>query len=206
MMALLYDGGTSTSVSTYDKVYIYSTTSGTSSTSVISTACPTGTGFHLVPVDRYQAPPLQKELQKGQTVKLPDGSTLAIDFNGNYKIADDEAQVIYKACRIREFNRFVNASDLLENFIRDLGRAGLKQGEVLGVPVEMFINWLVYKAAEADGDPIPEGVPRLEDQRRSRQHPRCRQCGRYIKKKLVEAGVVFCSGAHLDRYRLRFDG
>jgi hypothetical protein len=195
-----YDGGTSTSVSTYDKVYIYTTTSGTASTSVVSTAtAPVGTGFQIVPVDRYQSPPLQRELQKGQTVRLPDGSVLEIDYDGNYKITDDNVQVVYKACRIREFNRFINASDLLEDFIRDLGKAGLRQGEVLEVPVEMFINWLVHKAAEKDGDPVPDSVPRLEDMRV--KQPRCRWCGRFVKKRLVEIGVSFCSGDHVDRYR-----
>ena len=73
---------------------------------------------------------------------------------GNYSIEDDHARVVYKANRIREFNPYVSASDLLEEFIKFLGVAGVLQREVLNMPINVFIHWLIYKAAERDGDEV----------------------------------------------------
>jgi hypothetical protein len=58
----------------------------------------------------------------------------------------------------RHFNRFLNASDLMEEFVREMGELGVKQGEFMKLPTDLFINWLVIKAAEADGEGPPEGV------------------------------------------------
>ena len=85
---------------------------------------------------------------------LPDGSILTVDPNGNYRIVDEHAKVIYKANRLREFNPYINASDLLEDFIKFVGQLGVKQSEVLNVPINAFIHWLVFKAAERDGDGV----------------------------------------------------
>ena len=79
----------------------------------------------------------------------------------------------------REFNKYVNASDLLETFIQDMGALGLSQKEFLDLPVNAFITWLVLKAAVADGeDPLW----------------RCGSCGRFTKD-----GLVACGPTHARR-------
>lgn len=190
-----------TGTGNYSKIYIYDIGSSTTATTSVTTL-PVGTSITQWSSDAGNEPPRawQTKLYAGQTVELPDGSRLEIDGSGNYRILDDDAQVTYKANWNREFNRFINASDLLEDFIRDLGVAGIRQGEVLGVPIEVFINWLIHRAAEADGDPVPVGVPRLEDRSQSYKHPRCRRCGRFIKAALASDKLQFCSGDHYQQY------
>lgn len=98
----------------------------------------------------------------------------------------------------RILNRYLNASDLCEEFIRDLGDLGVKQGEILAVPMELFFNWLVVKAAEEDGyavDDIPKLPERLETYRRDR----CRACGRFLPTWKREQGMLYCNGDHFDR-------
>jgi hypothetical protein len=95
-------------------------------------------------------------LASGTTYVFPDGALLALDRNGNAYIEDSDAKVIYKANRIREFNPYMNASDLLETFIRDLGKLGVTQSGMLEVPVMAFIHWLAIEAAKKDGDPIDD--------------------------------------------------
>jgi hypothetical protein len=102
---------------------------------------------------------------KGEDLLLPDGTVIKVDDLGNYKIEDKEAKVVYEAARMREFNPFVNASDLLASFIRDVGALGITKEELGKLPIPLLINWLVVKAAEQDNDPIPEGVTPIE------QHP-----------------------------------
>jgi len=149
-MTMAWYNPTSTSASSYSTIYIHSSTSSTTST----VWSDTGTSLSIAD----SRPPLQTHLLKGQRVHLPDGSELLIDHQGNFKILDDDAKITYLGNRIREFNKYINASDLLEEFIRDLGSFGVRQGDVLGVPVEFFINWLIHKAAQQDGDPPPEDL------------------------------------------------
>lgn len=102
----------------------------------------------------------------------------------------------------RVLNRYLNASDLCEEFIRDLGDLGVKQGEILAVPMELFFNWLVVKAAEEDGyavDDIPKLPERLETYRRDR----CRACGRFLPTWKREQGMLYCNGDHFDRAATR---
>lgn len=98
--------------------------------------------------------PEDKKLQPGTVHKLPDGSKVMIDFNGNYEIVDKNAVVTYKSSNIREFNKFVNASDLLESFIRDIGKLGVCQKDIFSIPIGLFIDWLIIKAAEKDGEVV----------------------------------------------------
>jgi hypothetical protein len=93
--------------------------------------------------------------------RMPDGSKISVDASGNYQIDDKSAKVIYKANRIREFNPYVSASDLLEKFIEEAGRMGVEQTRMLKLPVEAFINWLVREAAKRDGDSL-SGLPQVE--------------------------------------------
>lgn len=137
---------------------------------------------------------------------LPDGSVILLDDDGNYRIEDSEAEVVYKANRVREFNPYINASDLLEAFIGDLGKAGVKQTEVLHVPIDAFIHWLVYKASERDGD-VHEGMapvlralpaPKLV-------LPRCSYCGRFLRRAWAAARVSFCSPDHMSKALARLE-
>lgn len=86
-------------------------------------------------------------------------------YRGQPVVLDDGDQadgVRYKKPPAREFNPFVNASDLVADFIKDIGQLGVPHNKALGVPVELFVNWLIHKAARQDGDEVPEDVPRLE--------------------------------------------
>lgn len=113
----------------------------------------------------------------------------------------------------RILNRFLNAADLLEEFIKDLAPLGVKQGEALQVPIEMFINWLICKAADEDGHDAPDDIPALPSPEALRERsvhpsverggqglPRCLCCGRFIAQRVASAGVSFCNGSHADKY------
>ena len=143
------------------------------------------------------------EVQPNSTMKLPDGSVVKVDALGNFTVCDKDAVVTYRGSNVREFNRHINASDLLEAFIGDLGKLGVKQDEVLGIPIEMFINWLIFQAAEQDGDDAPADVPLLESSVNPHKHPKCLGCGRFIRKTLVEHKVHFCNPEHHERYLKR---
>lgn len=77
-----------------------------------------------------------------------------------------------------EFNRFVNASDLLEEFIAWLGGQGVRQGEVLTLPLDLFVKWLIIRACEQDK--VEPGVvlalPAAPPQ------PRCLGCQRFMRR------------------------
>ena len=143
-----------------------------------------------VPVDITQ-------LKPGKAYDLPDGGKVMLDDHGNYRIEDQNAKVIYKANRLREFNPYVNASDLLEDFIRDMKQFDVRQSELLGLPVNVFIHWLILKAAERDGDAINTPPPQAVLPKRD---VRCLCCGRFLPRRLLERRVYFCAPDHLSRY------
>jgi hypothetical protein len=87
-------------------------------------------------------------------ITLPNGAVLTVEKDGSYEVVDS-GKIIYKGCKIREFNRFINASDLLEEFITYMGKKfDVKQGEILQIPMELFVTWLIMKACEEDDLPI----------------------------------------------------
>lgn len=88
----------------------------------------------------------------------------------------------------RGFNRYLNASDLMEEFIKDLGVLGIKQGEFVDLPVMLFLNWLVIRAAEADEDAPPVKV----------NH--CQRCGRFTPGTYRRAALPFCT-QHISAQR-----
>lgn len=141
-------------------------------------------------------PDTQMNVLPNSTLRLPDGSKINVDGLGNFTIMDKDAIVTYKGSNMREFNKHINASDLLEAFIKDLGNLGVKQNEVLNVPIELFINWLIFKAAEQDGDNAPNDVPLLESSVTPHKHPKCLWCGKFIKKILTEHKIFFCNPEH----------
>ena len=130
------------------------------------------------------------KVEPNTLLELPDGTFIDIEDEYNYKIHDAQTQITREECTIRAFNRFLNASELLEAFIKDLAPTGIRQNQVLKVPVEAFINWLIFKAAEADGDPLPDEY----------YNHRCLYCQRFIPRKLVVLGVNVCNPRHLDGY------
>lgn len=134
-------------------------------------------------------------LLSGHQYTLPDGSEIEIDAAGNWKVAKAGA-IQYRASNVRNFNKFLNASDLLEDFIRDCGALGVRQGEFLKIPIHAFINWLIFKAAEADGEESP--VPMLPASKPVVD--RCLFCKRFLAVRFIAAGVTFCNGLHLTRF------
>lgn len=142
----------------------------------------------------------QPELSRNRQYKLPDGAFIDIDSDGNYQIRDKDAKVTYKANRIRDFSPHLNASDMLADFVRYVGSMGLRQSEVMGLPLELFIRWLVIQAAERDGDPIEvqavEGAPEIQQIK----SPKCLKCGRFIPRRHFENRFPFCNPQHGAAY------
>lgn len=147
-------------------------------------------------------------------IELPDGARLQVSADGSYRIEDKDAKITYRANRVREFNRFLNASDLLVKFIGYLNSLHLNQKEALALPIDLFIAWLIIEAAKADDEePQQEEIAKLDTL--MRQHvridppvpalalpapmPRC-LCGRFMARQRKSIGLLFCSGAHMDRY------
>lgn len=135
-------------------------------------------------------------------IELPDGSIITINADGNYHIDDKDAKVVYQASRIREFSPHLNASDMLANFIKYVGSLGVKQGELLELPLGLFINWLVIEAAEAYKDPIPHDVTPVKQHPllKKRISPRCLYCQRFISKTFTTHGFHYCDGNHATAY------
>jgi hypothetical protein len=139
---------------------------------------------------------------KGFKLVMPDESCIIIEKNGNYKIDDKDSKVIYKASRIREFNPYINASDMLTGFIRYLASEGIKKSEVLTIPIALFIRWLVIEAAKRDEDPIPEDIVPVKRHLLFKRnvHPRCLVCQRFIEKRIASQGFEFCNPLHADKH------
>jgi hypothetical protein len=135
-------------------------------------------------------------------IELPDGAKLIVDDLGNYRIEDKDAKVTYRANRVREFSPHLNASDLVAQFVEYVGGMGLKRQDVLNLPLQLFIHWLVIAAAERDSDDIPADIIPV------RQHPRlkaalcpkCLSCGRFVKRLHVQHRFPFCSVEHGAAY------
>jgi hypothetical protein len=160
----------------------------------------TGTGYAKTDaqVREIRVPVPVKDLERGKSYDLPDGAKLEIDAQGNYTVLDDAAKVVYKANRIREFNVYLSASDLLEDFIRDMGKEGVLQSELLQLPVNCFIHWLILQAAIKDGDSTEDCVP--PQKFLPKKKDRCKCCGRFLPRVQLVADIHFCNGSHLNRY------
>lgn len=135
------------------------------------------------------------QLGRPLKLKMADGTVIDVDPDGSFRVVDKDAKVTYRASRMRDFNRYMNASDLLEEFVRFCGEQGVTQGEFMAMPVKVFIAWLVVRAAEADGEPPPEPIPALPDLRR----PRCQACKRFIPRKLALRRIEVCGAVCLER-------
>lgn len=140
-----------------------------------------------------------------RTIGLPDGSQLEIDDLGNYQIQDQDAKVIYRANRIREFSPHLNASDMLAEFVKYAGGLGVRRADVLHLPLHLFVAWLVIEAAERDGDELPADIIHPADDRALKlcRKPQCLACGRYIPRLHYQNRFQFCGPEHAVRYSRR---
>lgn|GEM_PF-4571019 len=78
----------------------------------------------------------------------------------------------------REFNRYINASDLLEEFIVWLGGQGVRQQEVMKLLMGLFTKWLIIRACEEDGEEPNIEMPVLFS--RNLKRVRCQSCGKFM--------------------------
>jgi hypothetical protein len=123
-----------------------------------------------------------------------------------YLIEDKDAKVTYRANRDRDFNPFINASDKLEDFIRFCAANGVRtRAELMNMPIQLFIAWLVLEAAKADNEPAPENVTLIPDLRK-RLSPRCNCCGKFLSLTLAQAQINLCSTACFERQIARAGG
>ena len=132
-------------------------------------------------------------VKPGETssVVMPDGSIIEISNDGNYVIKDKNANVTYKANRLnRDFNKFMNASDMLEEFINYVKTLDISQSEFLKLPIELFINWLIINACTIDGD-IPPELPTLP------APTTCLHCNKIIES---NKKIQFCCKEHMIEY------
>lgn len=132
------------------------------------------------------------------TIELPDGTIINVKADGSYSIQDKDAKVVYRAARMRDFNPFINVSDRLEEFIDFCGKQGVKQGEMLELPINLFIGWLVIQAAKADKEPEPD-IQLLPDLRKCKT-PRCPSCGRFTLSNMRAKKLEFCAPDCFERY------
>lgn len=186
---------TGTSASVTWPHYVYNSTAATS---------------NFIPIIELESIDINGTLvtKKSNSIKIDfkDGSKLFVDEQGNYRIDDKNAKVTYRANRNREFNQYVNASDLLEEFIRFLGKNyGIRQGQIMDVPIQVFIEWLIVQAAIKDGDEYGDDQKLLEmgAKQEKRWYRRCKCCGRFIHKKFYDAGIFFCDESCMGRYKER---
>ncbi len=140
-------------------------------------------------------------------IELPDGAIIDVKADGSYEIVDKDAKVTYKANRVREFNRYVNASDLLEEFIDFVdGVGGIDKERFLALPIETFIRWLVLRAAQADGETLVEEQTAIEQSVLALPAPspkikrNCKCCGRFVTRQRADNAMLFCSVEHFAHF------
>lgn len=182
----IYQVGTATNTITFastqvTSVNVYLTTaSANQTTNVLGIGTPATSGTAMgyghgatnslaAPSDMYlEWADVNIEVKDGQKrrIKLPDGTIIETQVDGSYTLTDTDAKVIYRANRVREFNRFINASDLMAQFVEFCGKeAGVGRGEFLDLPLKLFIGYLITEAAKADGEPEPKDIKLLPDLR-----------------------------------------
>jgi hypothetical protein len=192
--SIVFTGSATTGASTYPVQWFASTSCSSASIDAVDWD--------------FSANPREITITEGneRTIHLPDGTTIYVDAKGNHRIEDKDARVVYKGNRLREFNRFINASDILEDFIRFAGGLGVRRGELLKIPVEVFIQYLIVRATEQDGEESPDGLTMEAIQKHPALlppaptkflPPRCRNCGRFIRR---AAPMPFCGESHLLRF------
>lgn len=78
----------------------------------------------------------------------------------------------------RAFNPYISASDLLEEFIGFVGTEGVRQRDVLALPIDLFVRWLIIRACEEDQEEpnVTLDLPAPPPQ------PRCLGCQRFMAR------------------------
>jgi hypothetical protein len=87
--------------------------------------------------------------------QLPGGAVLEINAN-SYHIDDSNHKTVYKAHTNRDFNEYVNTSDILEKFMGYIAGLQLTREQFMELPLRLFILWLIIEASKQDGEPPPE--------------------------------------------------
>lgn len=143
-----------------------------------------------------------KKLVPGQTYDLPDGSKIKLEVDGKWRIDDSNAKVVYKANNLREFSPHLNASDMVAKFVEYVATLGVKRKDVMGLPINLFISWLIIEAAKRDGDSIPSDVVPVQDDPSLRlaAKPKCLACGRYIPRLHFRENFLYCTPEHAGRH------
>lgn len=139
------------------------------------------------------------------TFVLPNDVKIHLFPDDHVEIDESDGTQLYKTKPIREFNKYLNASDLLEEFIIYCGQQRLTRHEFSELPISLFIYWLIVRSAESDGDPTDEVVPLLTNavkERKLHRH-RCKCCGKYLTKQYEDHGIGFCNSDHMDTYLQR---
>lgn len=141
------------------------------------------------------------KVQDGQAcdIQLPDGSVIYVDDAGSYTIDDKNAKVVYRANRARDFNKFINVSDRIEEFFEFCGEQDVAAAEMMELPMKLFVGWLVLKAAEADMEEPPADIKLIPYFQQRVAPPRCRSCGRFILHEQKKANLEFCNAVCFER-------
>lgn len=135
-----------------------------------------------------------------QNYSVPYGTTSVSYPQFNYNSSDWYDFERERQPPPREFNRYVNGSDLLEEFIGWLGTQGVRQSEFMALPIELFIKWLIVRACEEDHEEPPEqvAIPAPPPQ------PRCLGCQRFMARRTkVPFHGTRCAEYHFARERER---
>jgi len=136
------------------------------------------------------------------TFTLPNGVRINLFPDDHIEIDEADGKQLYRTDATRGFNKFLNASDLLEEFIAYCAEQKMTRKDFAELPVSLFIYWLIVRAAENDGDPTHESMPLLthavSEQKFKPSHCKC--CGRFLSTKSVSNGINFCSADHLQKF------
>lgn len=160
----------------------------------------TGGGYTLADCEEeWYGGMMSRKLVPGVTYDLPDGGKLEVDADGNYRVNDKDAVVTYRSNRNRDFSPHINASDMLGDFLKYVASLGVRREDALGLPIKLFISWLVIEAATRDGDPIDIPPIPKDPLLLSAVRPRCIDCGRYIPRLHQRHGFPFCDPQHARR-------
>jgi len=93
-------------------------------------------------------------------ISLPGERKLKVAADGSVELIDSDKTTRLPS-NIRNFNEFLNASDVMEQFSGEIAK--LKDGMAVNtadLPLNLYIRWLVLNAAEKDGDTPPPGFER----------------------------------------------
>jgi len=103
----------------------------------------------------------------------------------------------------REFNRYVNASDMVEDFIEWLGIQRVRQGEVMKLPLELFVKWLIVRACEADDEEPPIEAEVKLSSRVITGRKRCHVCQQFMEDRVEVELHAECAPIYFSKQQVR---